>query len=129
MSAPVLIALGVTAVLAAACGGSTTTAASTSTSLPPVPAPSPIHWAPCPASTTEQCGTVPVPVDYAHPGGPSLSLAVAEIPASGPGTPLGDLVFNPGGPGESGVGLLPVIAGSLPKAVTDRFAIVGFDEL
>ncbi len=128
MSAPVLIALGVTAVLAAACGGSTTTAASTSTSLPPVPAPSPIHWAPCPASTTEQCGTVPVPVDYAHPGGPSLSLAVAEIPASGPGTPLGDLVFNPGGPGESGVGLLPVIAGSLPKAVTQRFAIVGFDE-
>ncbi len=133
MPAPVLIALGVTAVLATACGGSSTTAtstapASTSTPLPPVPAPSPIHWAPCPASTTEQCGTVPVPVDYDHPGGPSLSLAVAEIPASGPGTPLGDLVFNPGGPGESGVGLLPVIAGSLPKAVTERFAIVGFDE-
>jgi pimeloyl-ACP methyl ester carboxylesterase len=69
-----------------------------------------------------------VPVDYAHPAGPSLPLAVAEIPASGPGSPLGDLVFNPGGPGESGVGLLPVIAGSLPKAVTERFTVVGFDE-
>ncbi len=127
----ILVALGATAIMAAACGGSTTgapAATATSTSLPPISPPPAIHWTPCPGSTTEQCGTVPVPVDYARPASTSLPLAVAEIPASGPGTPLGDLVFNPGGPGESGVALLPVIAGSLPKAVTERFTVVGFDE-
>jgi len=71
---------------------------------------------------------VPVPVDYADPGGPSLRIALIEHPASGPGPDLGPLVFNPGGPGESGVQILPVLEALVPAAVRARFDLVSFDE-
>ena len=37
------------------------------------------------------------------------------------------LLFNPGGPAESGNQILPVILGLLPSAVRQRFDIVSFD--
>ncbi|MET8228085.1 alpha/beta hydrolase [Streptomyces sp. NPDC005301] len=67
-----------------------------------------------------RCGTVTVPLDYAHPDGKQIRLTVsrAEATARDPRDPKrpvprqGALVFNPGGPGASGmyfplVGLLP----------------------
>lgn len=111
--------------------GTAGTVGATESMTPALPAatpPPPIHWAPCPANGTERCSTVPVPIDYAHPAGRLLSLAVAEIPAAGPGSPLGSILYNPGGPGESGVALLPVIHALLPKTLTARFNVIGFDE-
>ena len=62
------------------------------------------------------------------PGGPSLSIAVIEKPATDPTGAPGDLLFNPGGPGESGVQILPVLASLVPSAVSRQFNLVSFDE-
>ncbi len=89
---------------------------------------SPIAWTPCANDPGYRCGTVRVPVDYDHPAGPSLSLAVIEKPATAPVGRPGVLLFNPGGPGESGVQILPVLASLVPPAVAARFDLVSFDE-
>lgn len=88
----------------------------------------PVTWSTCPKNTGYRCGTVRVPVDHRHPGGRSMAVAVMEKPAADPvGTP-GVLLFNPGGPGESGVQILPVLASLVPPEVADRFDLVSFDE-
>jgi pimeloyl-ACP methyl ester carboxylesterase len=75
---------------------------------------------------TAQCTTVPVPVDYANPGGAHAKLAVIRVPATG--QRMGSLFINPGGPGASAVdmvvGLAPDLANS---AITRNFDLVGFD--
>ncbi|MFF6994516.1 alpha/beta hydrolase [Streptomyces sp. NPDC008313] len=56
-----------------------------------------------PATLT--CGTVTVPLDYAHPDGRHIELTVSRIEATGKGGAArqGALVYNPGGPGTSGM--------------------------
>jgi pimeloyl-ACP methyl ester carboxylesterase len=83
---------------------------------------------PCPSMAGEWCGTLAVPRSYAHPHGPQVDLAVAEHPATDPSERVGALFLNPGGPGESGVQILPVLQAELPAPVTDRFDLVTFDE-
>jgi pimeloyl-ACP methyl ester carboxylesterase len=104
---------------------STTPASSTEpSSLPPPPA---VVWTSCPHSTTLQCGSVPVPVDYRHPQGATITLAIERAPALGPGATRGTLLFNPGGPGESGNQILPVALALFPAAIRRSFNIVSFD--
>lgn len=90
--------------------------------------PPPIAWSPCGSPTGYLCGEVRVPLDYGHRGGATLTLAVIERPASDPVGRPADLVFNPGGPGESGVGILPVLANLVPAVIAQRFNLVSFDE-
>jgi pimeloyl-ACP methyl ester carboxylesterase len=87
-----------------------------------------IIWQPCPKLAGYQCGTVRVPVNYARPHGGTIGLAVIRKAATGPGGRLGSLFINPGGPGESGVEILPIYASLLPPAVAARFDLVSFDE-
>lgn len=83
---------------------------------------------------TYECGTLPVPQDWAAPEeGETLELALVRVRAGGGEQErLGSLVINPGGPGASGVdaaaylSLRPLVGG-LPDEVTDRFDVVGFD--
>ena len=97
----------------------------------PLPPAGPVKWGPCdfgpdaklPKGT--QCGELDVPVDYAQPDGAVANLALIRIPATG--KKIGSLVFNPGGPGESGVDEAPDIADSLPPPVRERFDLIGFD--
>jgi pimeloyl-ACP methyl ester carboxylesterase len=128
-SAPVRAALLAGAVVLAALApiatNASTASAATSTSATTV---APIAWSPCANDPGYHCGTVRVPVDYEHPAGPSLSLAVIEKPATAPVGQPGVLLFNPGGPGESGVQILPVLASLVPPAVAARFDLVSFDE-
>jgi pimeloyl-ACP methyl ester carboxylesterase len=79
-----------------------------------------------PLPSDAQCGTLLVPLDYAQPAGDQLPLRVVRVPATGPGTRIGALVVNPGGPGASGVQFveyaLPILA-----HLNERFDIVSWD--
>jgi pimeloyl-ACP methyl ester carboxylesterase len=74
------------------------------------------------------CATVPVPVDWARPHGPTVGMAVARLKAAKPAQRKGVLMVNPGGPGGSGVDEVYSIAHNARyQALRDSFDIVGFD--
>jgi pimeloyl-ACP methyl ester carboxylesterase len=105
--------------------------ASLAAALPPgevaqaSPAPARISWSPCPKATGYLCGTLRVPLDYRDPARGSLPLSVIEHPVA---RSTGVIVFNPGGPGESGVLILPILASLVPSSVRSKFTLVSFDE-
>jgi pimeloyl-ACP methyl ester carboxylesterase len=107
--------------------GATTAATTPTTALPVAAPPAPLVWTPCPGGDTVQCGTVQVPVDYQRPEGAQLTIAVTRVPATDPSRRIGTLLFNPGGPAESGNQILPVVLGGFPAQVRQRFDIVTFD--
>jgi pimeloyl-ACP methyl ester carboxylesterase len=88
-----------------------------------------IAWSKCFAQFGPfQCGTLQVPLDYGHPDGTTISLAVVRLPATDPQRRIGSLLLNPGGPGGSGVDYT-VFAGPelYTPEVRSRFDLVGFD--
>lgn len=98
--------------------------ATSSTAVPPAGAPPPVRWLPC--GSGRDCATVDVPLDYAHPNGPKIPIALTRRPASGP-TRIGSLLVNPGGPGESGVSSMGLFESILSKNLLDHFDLVAFD--
>src|SRR4051794_7298458 len=102
----------------------TATTATPSSSSAPTFTPEPIAFESC--GRNLRCATVRVPVDYASPTGPTIDIAVNEVPARQPSQRIGALLVNPGGPGGSGIDF---VAGGLdlPGAIFDRFDIIGFD--
>jgi pimeloyl-ACP methyl ester carboxylesterase len=85
-----------------------------------------LAWTSCTAPF--ECATVSVPIDYAHPANGAIELALIRLPATDPATRIGELVTNPGGPGESGVQFVRDAAASLfSPGLRARFDIVGFD--
>jgi pimeloyl-ACP methyl ester carboxylesterase len=84
-----------------------------------------IQWTPCPTTPGYLCGTLQVPLDYQDPSRGSVNLAVIEHRAT---QSKGVVIFNPGGPGESGVLILQILAGFVPSAVRNDFTLVSFDE-
>ncbi len=109
--------LGVAVAFGVGSGAGVATTASSSSSG--------IAWSPCPKATGYLCGTMRVPIDYGHPGAGTLPLAVIEHPVP---DSKGVIVFNPGGPGESGVLILPILASFVPASVKSQFTLVSFDE-
>lgn len=105
---------------------STTTPDTTGTTLGPNPdsgfTPDPIQWRTCQYG---ECATVRVPLDYRDPTGRMIKLAVARVRARG--DRIGALFTNPGGPGATGTDFAATMATLLPRAITDRFDIVGVD--
>jgi pimeloyl-ACP methyl ester carboxylesterase len=99
------------------------TTSTTTTTEPPLPV-TPVQWTPC---GDLQCGSVTVPLDYNHPDGATLQIAVARHPAEAPAERIGSLVINPGGPGASGIDDLPNELSVLTPELLDRFDIVSFD--
>ena len=86
-----------------------------------------IDWAPCPGAETTQCGILRVPVDWAHPNGAKLSVAVARRPAADPAHRVGTLFFNPGGPGDGGVRYVMAAENFFSDTLRARFDIVSVD--
>jgi pimeloyl-ACP methyl ester carboxylesterase len=92
------------------------------TAAPAVPQ---LDWQPCEPGFF--CATATVPMDYAHPAGATIQLAVIKHPATDSAHRIGSVFFNPGGPGGSGVHDLPVVFGEFPPSVRARFDVVSFD--
>ena len=82
-------------------------------------------WSPCNGDL--QCGTLVVPLDYAHPDGPTIPIAVARHPAEDPTARIGSLVIDPGGPGVSGIDDMANELSALTPQLLDDFDIVMFD--
>jgi pimeloyl-ACP methyl ester carboxylesterase len=97
-------------------------AARHATGTPAVPA---LHWQGCDGSY--QCATARVPLDYRHPRGRQIDIAVIRHLATDRARRAGTLFFNPGGPGTSGTAALPLAYGLFPAQVRARFDIVSFD--
>ncbi len=73
-----------------------------------------------------ECSTLAVPIDYARPSGPKLNLSIIRLRATHQPAE-GDIVMNPGGPGESGVQTLEESASSFAPALRAAFNLVSFD--
>src|SRR5580704_4304329 len=94
-----------------------------------------LTWHPCPKdaggapdASRLRCAGLQVPLDYQHPSGRKITLALSEIPATAPaGQQHGDLLVNPGGPGASGLSFAASTAAGLPASVAAEYTVVGFD--
>ena len=75
----------------------------------------------------DRCATLRVPLDYAHPEGRVIRLALLKVPASAPARRIGSLVVDPGGPGASGVDYAAGGLASFGPELLQAFDLVGFD--
>ncbi|WP_407111086.1 alpha/beta hydrolase [Streptomyces sp. DSM 116494] len=91
-----------------------------------------MDWGRCEATGSEpapggdwQCATLQVPLDWAEPDGPTIGLALIRAEATGDDR-LGSLLFNFGGPGGSGVSMMPSYAPAV-SALHERYDLVSWD--
>lgn len=89
-------------------------------------APEPIAWGPCANATGWECGVMKVPADYAAPKA-LLGIAVTRRAATDRSRRLGVLLFNPGGPGRSGVDRMRTLVFDVMPELGEVFDLVGFD--
>lgn len=117
----VYVAVSTLALIAATVAGSPAVAAAPTSSIP---------WRACDDKALDgfQCASFPVPLDWADPSGPVITLRMARHRSSGGSAQrIGSLFFNPGGPGQSGVAILPSLWSILPERVRQRFDLVTWD--
>jgi pimeloyl-ACP methyl ester carboxylesterase len=74
-----------------------------------------------------QCARIAVPLDWKDPGGRTISLAVIRLLAGKPKERVGTLFINPGGPGDTGVGLVRGDPEGIDKIGGGRFDVVSWD--
>lgn len=103
----------------------------TTAPLTPKPDTGNLEWSSCAGVAAEvaglECATLGVPLDHAAPDGESIDIAVARAATADDALRIGSLVFNPGGPGGSGIEFLTNVAGVIPPELTERFDLVSFD--
>ncbi|MGI5328429.1 alpha/beta fold hydrolase [Actinomadura nitritigenes] len=86
-----------------------------------------IAWRPCPDADGVECATITVPLDWAEPGGDTVSIGLARRKATGPGSRIGSVILHPGGPGMSGVDVIKQKKDVFTPAVSARFDVIGYD--
>lgn len=84
-----------------------------------------IAWDPC--GPDLECADVPVPLDWSDPAGEQITLAVIKYAAPDAENRIGTLFINPGGPGDTGVGLVTGAGADLAAWGEGRFDIVSWD--
>ncbi len=123
-SRPLLAVVTALALVATACSGSP----AATTSAGPSPASvAGIAWQPCDPNPELDCADVPVPVDWSDPDGDRLTLAVIRHKASKPEERIGTILVNPGGPGDTGVGLVRGGGDDIDQWGGGRFDVVSWD--
>ena len=110
------------ALVTAACSPAPPDSAATTA---PAAAVAAIAWTPCDPGL--ECAKVPVPMDWMNPSGEKIQLAVIRHKASKPDQRIGSIFFNPGGPGDTGVGAVKGAADDLDAWGNGRFDIVSWD--
>lgn len=89
------------------------------------PSPMSIDWRQC--GPRLECARIRVPLDWDRPRGRMIGLSVIRHPASDPAARIGSLFINPGGPGESGVGLVKGAGDDLDAWGGGRFDVISWD--
>ena len=142
VAAVLLAAVGASALLLLASSHDQDPGTSTDVVLAPTTAPAPaatrppspglarfydqtLDWSSCRDSFL--CATLTVPLDYRHPEGDTIDLALLKVPAQEPSRRIGSLVVNPGGPGAPGTDYAASAEQAFGQPLLDRFDIVGFD--
>ncbi|MEU9887247.1 alpha/beta hydrolase [Sphaerisporangium sp. NPDC051011] len=90
---------------------------------PPAP-----EWAQCatlPAGI--ECASVTVPLDYDRPWGKKIKIALSRKKATDTAHYQGAILFNPGGPGASGLGYPVTMQNRLGAALAAQYDLIGFD--
>jgi pimeloyl-ACP methyl ester carboxylesterase len=130
LSLTALLAAGAVALSGCTSGGGSASAAGpASAGAGPATA---LNWSSCTLSGAQgvpmKCANLQVPVDYTHPGGRKITLALSMVPATAPASQQqGDLLVNPGGPGAPGRALAASVAQGLTPSVAADYNIIGFD--
>lgn len=84
-----------------------------------------VNWNQCEDFPSAFCTKIKVPLDYSAPSGVTIDLYLAKLPAQKQKT--ASLLFNPGGPGVSGISYLEYAAEVFSKTLLENFDIVTFD--
>ncbi len=115
-----------------------TTPPGASAQTPPAPArhtghhsytPPPIAWEDCVIieDLPSECGMLTVPLDYDHPRGKKIQLAVSRVAHTVPDSEYqGAMLVNPGGPGGSGT-FWAILGQFVPDGAGDAYDWIGFD--
>ncbi|MDG4863824.1 alpha/beta hydrolase [Streptomyces sp. T-3] len=96
-----------------------------------------LDWAACEAPSVAQgggeepgrdwqCATMKAPLDHAEPDGETIDVALIRKQATDKDRRIGSLVYNFGGPGGSGVQILPQAAEEYDD-LGERYDLVSFD--
>ncbi|ORY70210.1 uncharacterized protein BCR38DRAFT_521038 [Pseudomassariella vexata] len=106
---------------------------------PPSPAPATsgvINFTPCPPSTGLtpniglECANFSVPVDWSDSSSTQIKLGMVRLAAQSPTQRIGNLFFNPGGPGISAASIVNAIANrrqNFSDVIRQRFDVIGLD--
>ena len=73
------------------------------------------------------CAGLSVPLDYQHPDGTSITIALVRVHDSDNTHSQGSLLVNPGGPGASGFEFALEVFSQLPVSVLQNYDLIGFD--
>ncbi|KAJ7116844.1 alpha/beta-hydrolase [Mycena crocata] len=85
-----------------------------------------LQWTACYSGF--ECSLLQVPLDYSATDKGNASIAVVRLPSTVPKEGyLGPILFNPGGPGGSGVSAIVSVGASFAEFLGPQFDIVGFD--
>jgi pimeloyl-ACP methyl ester carboxylesterase len=95
------------------------------------PSSSSLHWTQCHSmelqSDGARCARLTVPLDYAHPSGAKITLAIARVRHSSSAAKYqGVMLTNPGGPGGAGR-YLAGLGSYVPNGVGRDYDWIGFD--
>ncbi|WKU46566.1 alpha/beta hydrolase [Streptomyces sp. VNUA116] len=117
----------IVALSAAACATALAVPAQAASSSAGSPA---LKWHACTAEGSapgSECATLPVPLDYRKPSGPTVDIAVSRLRSDRPQARRGALLLISGGPGGSGVSDLARDGEKVRKATKGAYDIVSLD--